>query len=121
MLTASAGGEKSDAGLVEQLGNFHSSPDEHTGEVTRKAILKWIHQWLPQAKGGPDFSVTDTCTRMRRASPKYIPREEMLVDAYHAAEKDDFVLVHELHGLLLRPYEEHPEFEVCSSLLRCGM
>ena len=47
--------------------------------------------------------------RMRLASPKYIPREWMLVHAYDAAERGEYGPLHELHALLRRPYDEQPE------------
>ena len=46
---------------------------------------------------------------MRLASPKYVPREWMLVHAYTAAEKGEYSPLHELHDLLRRPYDEQPE------------
>jgi uncharacterized protein YdiU (UPF0061 family) len=44
---------------------------------------------------------------MRRTSPKFIPREWMLADAYGKAEAGDFSVLHELMEVLSRPYEEH--------------
>lgn len=48
---------------------------------------------------------------MRKTSPKYVPREWMLVDAYGAAGRGDLALVHELHDLFLHPFDEQPEHE----------
>eukprot|EP00971_Amphidinium_carterae_P173875 3446350-Amphidinium_carterae.1 len=48
---------------------------------------------------------------MRRASPKYVPRNWMLMEAYDAAARGDFTPVQGLLGMLTRPYDEQPEFE----------
>jgi len=48
---------------------------------------------------------------MRRASPKYVPREWMLVEAYDKASHGDYTSVRELYQLFLRPYDEQPEYE----------
>jgi len=48
---------------------------------------------------------------MRAASPKYVPREWMLVKAYEAAEKSDFSVLNELYKLFREPYAEQPELE----------
>jgi len=48
---------------------------------------------------------------MKMFSPKYIPREFMLVDAYTRAENGDYELVKILEKLLSKPYDEQPEFE----------
>ena len=48
---------------------------------------------------------------MKRASPKYVPREWMLVEAYSAAAAGDHTVVHRLQELFRAPYDEQPEFE----------
>lgn len=50
---------------------------------------------------------------MRAISPKYVPREWMLVRAYTAAYEGDLSLVRELHALFDQPYSEQVEHEVC--------
>ena len=44
---------------------------------------------------------------MRSASPKYIPREWMLIEAYERAELFDFTVTRELLLLFASPYDEH--------------
>ena len=46
---------------------------------------------------------------MKQASPKYVPREWMLVTAYKAAETGDYEPMHTLHQLFKTPYDEHPQ------------
>ena len=40
------------------------------------------------------------------SSPKYVPREWMLVDAYTSANNGDYGLIHELHTLFENSYDE---------------
>jgi uncharacterized protein YdiU (UPF0061 family) len=48
---------------------------------------------------------------MKRVSPKYVPREWMLVRAYTQAQEGDYTVVQQLHKLFERPYDEQPEME----------
>jgi len=44
---------------------------------------------------------------MKKANPKYVPREFMLKEAYeNAEEKGNYKIVHELYNLFLKPYDE---------------
>ena len=48
---------------------------------------------------------------MKRISPKYVPREWMLEEAYSAAEKGDYTVLEKLSRLFSKPFEEQPEYE----------
>ena len=48
---------------------------------------------------------------MRRISPKYVPREWMLTEAYAAANSGDYSKVHFLQDLFRKPFDEQPEME----------
>lgn len=48
---------------------------------------------------------------MRASSPKYVPREWMLAQAYNMAEDGDHSAVSELLSLLTTPFDEHPSLE----------
>lgn len=48
---------------------------------------------------------------MRKASPKYIPRNWMLLEAYEAAERRDYAPLRGMLQLLSSPYDEQPQFE----------
>ena len=48
---------------------------------------------------------------MLASSPKYIPREWMLAQAYTAAQKGDHSVVAELMELFASPFAEHPDME----------
>lgn len=49
--------------------------------------------------------------QMRLVSPKYVPREWMLVSAYTAAEGGDYAQLLALQQLFRRPFDEQPEHE----------
>lgn len=49
--------------------------------------------------------------QMRAASPKYVPREWMLVKAYEAADNGDLSVLRELEELFRHPYDEQPQLE----------
>jgi uncharacterized protein YdiU (UPF0061 family) len=48
---------------------------------------------------------------MKLISPKYIPREWILVSAYDSLNNGDDSILKELQQLYKRPYEEQIEFE----------
>jgi len=51
---------------------------------------------------------------MKLVSPKYVPREWMLFEAYHvsgASEEPDMQVLHKLKQLFEHPYDEQPEYE----------
>jgi uncharacterized protein YdiU (UPF0061 family) len=53
-----------------------------------------------------------TCSvEMRKVSPKYVPREWMLIEAYTAAEKWDLEPLKRLQKVFEHPYDEQPEYE----------
>jgi len=73
----------------------------------RVAWLLWLSQYRKQLheEGRPP---ADVARGMRSVSPKYVPREWMLVDAYTKAQNGDYSMVHELYSLFTRPYDEQP-------------
>ena len=80
------------------------------GPELQAGWVKALGMWKGQlARDGRSPAVVSAA--MRKVSPKYVPREWMLVDAYTAAHTGDIRLVHELHDLFMKPYEEQPEYE----------
>ena len=67
-------------------------------------VISWIRSWLSvaskQGVKSPDVMVT----LMRNNSPKYVPREWMLIDAYKKANEGDYTVVQELYDLFKQPY-----------------
>jgi len=99
-------GESAPDGLLEPLRvAFYGK----LGKSSEDQWAAWLKRWVSkiQAEGAPQ----EAAALMRRTSPKYVPREWMLVEAYDAAYKGDYSLVHTLYGLFSRPFDEQPEFE----------
>jgi len=69
----------------------------------------WLRKWLTDVSS--ESTVDQVIARLRATNPKYVPREWMLVQAYTAADKGNYDLVHELYKLFQNPYDEQPEFE----------
>ena len=59
---------------------------------------------------GHGEGLAKVASHMRRVSPKYVPREWMLAEAYTAAENGDNTGVHRLQELFRSPFEEQPHF-----------
>jgi len=111
-----------------QLAEFHtkqlteSSSDDELIEVLEPAFyqglnpkrqsrwLRWIRHWLEHSQK-QSMSRSEQATLMKSTSPKYVPREWMLVKAYEAAYEGDYTLVQELQLLFDRPFDEQPQFE----------
>ncbi len=80
-----------------------------SGELT-KEWLEWLAEYqllLRYEKRDPVIISME----MKQQSPKYIPREWMLVKAYTQAEAGDFEYLHLLEKLFKQPYEEQYDLE----------
>ncbi len=70
----------------------------------------WLKLWLEEIKNINTNTHTNTkeiAQKMKSISPKFIPREWMLVTAYNAANNGDFSVINELQTLFETPYDEH--------------
>jgi uncharacterized protein YdiU (UPF0061 family) len=72
----------------------------------RKRLADWLRAYAQELarEQRPDVERLDA---MRRANPKYVPREWMLVEAYQAAERKDYGPLQRLQRLFREPYAEH--------------
>jgi uncharacterized protein YdiU (UPF0061 family) len=73
-----------------------------------------LRDWLKLVQNDiRDSEVTPALVsrNMRLVSPKYVPREWMLVDAYSAARQNNFEPLNRLKSLFQRPYDEQIEEE----------
>jgi len=70
--------------------------------LSRKLETRWA-KWLDRYEA---LVAPEAGAAMRRVSPKYVPREWMLVDAYEAANRGDYALVHELQDVFSQPFVE---------------
>jgi len=105
---AAAGDEAAAASALAKLAPaFYEEGKRAQAEGDWKA---WLREWA-SAIAEEGLPEGDRVDRMRAASPKYIPREWMLVRAYRAAEAGDHSVLHELEELFKRPYDEQPDME----------
>jgi len=81
-----------------------------------KEWASWLRQWLAAVVDDGDAAAV--AARLRAVNPKYVPREWMLAEAYSAASQGDYSVVHELHALFQRPYDEQPDME--AKYFRCA-
>uniref|UniRef100_A0A7S4BAV8 Selenoprotein O n=1 Tax=Chrysotila carterae TaxID=13221 RepID=A0A7S4BAV8_CHRCT len=88
-------------------------PAFYCAETQRELASEW-RSWFELYSQRVLSDTRDDETRrdeMRKTSPKYIPREWMLVGAYEAAERGDYGKIEELALIFETPFDEHPEFE----------
>lgn len=85
------------------------TPSQCTGEVAT-AWLDAFQSYLDRLALEPQ-SDAERAAAMNRVNPKYVLRNYMAQLAIDAANQDDFSLIHELHELLKKPYDEQPEHE----------
>ena len=78
-------------------------------------ITTWMRLWLLELSKQESTHKTTIEQRenaMKKANPKYVPREWMLKKAYDAAEKNgNYEFIYDLQTIFNAPYDEHVEFE----------
>jgi len=79
-------------------------------EEQRQSWMSFVQNWLELIKTDT-LSAEERGCMMKAASPKYVPREWMLMEAYQAAEQGDFEPLKRMHHMFTHPYEELPEME----------
>ena len=85
--SSTSGAEIDGASLLKPLNDCFYSTDKSKspilGEEMRDMWLQWIRQWLSEVDRVSGYqSKSETAAQMRSVSPKYVPREWMLVEAY---------------------------------------
>jgi uncharacterized protein YdiU (UPF0061 family) len=99
----------SDENLCKYLAEmFYDDPARPRNYLSKWA--NWIREWLKLLHLSIQTPL-EVAEGMRKVSPKYVPREWMLVRAYTAARKGDYSVIHELENLFLNPYDEQNEME----------
>jgi len=88
------------------------------GDVNARDMYhQWITKWqVICKKQGMDKE--ERVKMMKRTSPKYIPRNWMLLRAYEAAERKDFSVCEELISLYERPYDEGTSEQISKWYMR---
>lgn len=72
------------------------------------AWTQWLKRWsaLVHSQGRDSASIAAS---IRHTSPKYVPREWILIEVYTAAERGEYGPAQEVLSLLTKPYAEQPE------------
>lgn len=73
-------------------------------------LREWINILLNE-ENCSSMELINRSIQMRTVSPKYVPREWMLVEAYKSAENWNLEPLKKLQELFKRPYDEQPEYE----------
>eukprot|EP00419_Tripos_fusus_P031690 CAMPEP_0172780562 /NCGR_PEP_ID=MMETSP1074-20121228/202989_1 /TAXON_ID=2916 /ORGANISM="Ceratium fusus, Strain PA161109" /LENGTH=620 /DNA_ID=CAMNT_0013617539 /DNA_START=35 /DNA_END=1899 /DNA_ORIENTATION=+ len=93
----------SDDDLLKPIVSLQSESDAIT--CRSETWVSWLKRWVTMVDDeGSGRSVA--ADSIRATSPKYVPREWMLKEAYTAAQQGDFSLVKQLFDLFKHPYAE---------------
>ena len=76
----------------------------------RRQLDEWLQRYAARVRAD-GTSDAERRARMNRVNPKFVLRNWLAQLAIDAAEAGDPALIHELHAVLRRPYDEQPEFE----------
>lgn len=91
--------------FLEKKAFYKSVFSEQEIEMWTKALEAWIAAL--RTSGENESSTGEIVERMRRANPKYVPREYMLVEAYEAAEVGDYSVLRDVFKACCEnPYDE---------------
>lgn len=82
----------------------------HNTNKFDKRWKQWIDDWLNLLKI-EQKDAREITNYMLSKSPKYIPREYMLAEAYEKAKIGDYQLIKELSMLFTQPFTEQQDFE----------
>jgi uncharacterized protein YdiU (UPF0061 family) len=81
-------------------------------DALRPAFADWDpNAWTKWGEAYRECVAPGGGEAMRRISPKYVPREWMLTEAYAAANSGDYSKVHFFQDLFRKPFDEQPEME----------
>eukprot|EP00928_Gymnodinium_smaydae_P000578 TRINITY_DN10218_c0_g1_i1.p1 TRINITY_DN10218_c0_g1~~TRINITY_DN10218_c0_g1_i1.p1 ORF type:complete len:353 (-),score=34.56 TRINITY_DN10218_c0_g1_i1:120-1151(-) len=83
--------------------------DEPLSDSLRNDLVAWLRLWLAEIRA-EESDLVNVTRGMRQASPRFIPRESMLVDAYTAAQQGDHSVIRTLQELFRHPYDEQTYF-----------
>jgi len=83
---------------------FEDAPKDPVLGEWRRWLRKYATRMVSDGRAD-----TERQTEMRATSPKYVPREWILAEAYTRAEKGDFSIVNELMTVFGSPFEEHSD------------
>jgi uncharacterized protein YdiU (UPF0061 family) len=88
-----------------------SKEQEESWCVLLREWIQLLCQECQQTGGLVTTELIGRSLEMKKVSPKYIPREWMLIEAYSAAERWEVEPLKRLQKLFEHPYDEQPEYE----------
>ncbi|KIZ03595.1 hypothetical protein MNEG_4369 [Monoraphidium neglectum] len=102
---ADGGGLSASRGLPAELAA--AIPAEELTEEAAAGWRAWLGAWRAKLR---EEGVADAerAASMKRASPKFIPRQHLLQYAIEAAERGDYSELEALMAVLSRPYDDQP-------------
>jgi serine/tyrosine/threonine adenylyltransferase len=95
-----------DDDLLDPLADAWYDPAAITGDV-RDALVGWLRSWTERARSA-GLGDDERRRRMDALNPRFVLRNYLAQEAIDAAEVGDTDLLHELHEVLRRPYDEQP-------------
>jgi serine/tyrosine/threonine adenylyltransferase len=95
-----------DDALLAPIGDAFYAPDEVTGDL-RSALAGWLRTWGRRVVDG-GLGDDERRRRMDALNPRFVLRNYLAQEAIDAAAAGDAGLLHELHDVLRRPYDEQP-------------
>lgn len=101
--------EDSVENAFEKIKEAFYSIDE-VKDTTYDTWIYWFTLYINQLKL-ENQSDSERKKAMNLVNPKYVLRNYMAQLAIDAADKNDYNLLNELYEMLLKPYEEQPQFE----------
>ncbi|MCC5953257.1 MAG: YdiU family protein [Acidimicrobiia bacterium] len=100
------GRQVSDDDLLDPLQEAFYAPHELTGDV-RQGFVTWLRAWGARVTAG-GLDDDDRRRRMNELNPRFVLRNYLAQEAIDAVAAGDPSLLHELHDVLRRPYDEQP-------------
>ena len=97
--------------MFAMLGDCFYSDVTRWPEKTKVEWMDWLSAWSQGLSASSSSSLSAAVERMRVSSPKYVPREWMLVEAYEQAQVGSYDTLKELAVLFENPYDEQSELE----------
>jgi uncharacterized protein YdiU (UPF0061 family) len=88
---------------------FYDSLSSQNASQLASILRLWL--FLLHADLSTEHTPTSISSSMRSVSPKYVPREWMLVEAYTACDNSNYEPLRNLQILFKNPYDEQVEFE----------
>lgn len=92
--------------VLAPLADAWYRPEEIVGDVAA-GIGSWLVDWARRVRIG-GLADDERRRRMDLCNPRFVLRNYLAQEAIDAAEAGDVTLLHELHDVLRRPYDEQP-------------